>query len=129
LAESAGAALARAVDFGFRKEAEIHSPSKKMQRNTDMMVRPVVDGLKDGAGDVFDAMQVMVAPAVRAPSANASPAGATSGASGVRDVHLTVRIEVGSERAARQLEGPTFQMQLKKTLADVLLQAGFGVPS
>lgn len=128
LAKRAGASVAAAVDSGFRTEAEIHSPSKKMQRNTDMMVRPVIDGLKNGAGEVFDAMNVLIAPAVRPSGANAStPSASSSG--GVRDVNLTVRIEVGSDRAARQLESPTFQMQLKTTLTEVLLQAGFGAPS
>lgn len=126
LAIKAGGALANAVDTGFRNEAEIHSPSKKMVRNTNMMVRPVVDGLEGGASEVFDAMNVMLAPALKPPIVKASASASAS--HGVRDVNLTVRIEVGSDRAARQLEGPTFQTQLKKTLTDVLLQAGFGVP-
>lgn len=127
LAGQAGAGLANAIDGGFRKEAEIHSPSKKMQRNTAMMVNPVVDGLKDGSDDVFDAMNVMLAPAVRPPSVTASATG--GGASrGARDVNVTVTINVEGERAARQLESPTFKTQFKKELLDTLLQAGFGGP-
>jgi len=124
-----GKAIAFAIDSGFKDEAEIHSPSKKMQRNTAMMVKPVVDGLKGGAGDVYDAMNVMIAPAVRPPSANVSTGGGSSSGGAVRDVHITVPITVGSDRAARQLESPTFHTQLKKTLTEVLLQAGFGAPS
>ncbi|HEY1956049.1 MAG TPA: hypothetical protein VGH28_10555 [Polyangiaceae bacterium] len=123
-----GKAIAYAIDSGFKDEAEIHSPSKKMQRNTDMMVKPVIDGLKGNAGAVYDAMNVMVAPALKPPSGGNVSTPSSGHAGGVRDVTLSVKIEVGSDRAARQLESPSFQTQLKKTLTDVLVQAGFGAP-